>query len=121
MPFTTEELDLLESAEEVLIETRSERGSHRTIIWIGVDETDVFVRSVRGVSGRWYQRLLDDPRAGVIVAGVNIPVSATRADAASIERASEAFKSKYPPSRSLDSMLRPDVLSTTLVLVRVGQ
>ncbi len=54
MPFTTDELRLLEETAEVEIETHapSDGAPSRTIIWIVVDGVDVFVRSVRGARGR---------------------------------------------------------------------
>lgn len=120
MPFTPDDLELLASAREVQIETHSGQRAIRTVIWIAVDDHQVFVRSVRGDDGRWYSRVLDNPKATLIVEGKAIHVRAAKADDASIDRASEAFRSKYPPGRSLDSMLRPEVLSTTLELEPAG-
>ncbi|HEY6058238.1 MAG TPA: DUF2255 family protein, partial [Candidatus Limnocylindrales bacterium] len=56
MPFDPADLRALERTEEVRIETRGADGTvHRTIIWVVVHGGDVFVRSVRGPSGRWYR------------------------------------------------------------------
>lgn len=117
MDFRPDHLEVIASTKEVEIATRSGSRIYRTVIWIATDGTDVFVRSVRGVAGRWFQRATTEPEVTVHVGEFTIPARAVAAtDAASVERASEAFRRKYPPSRSLDSMLRPDVLGTTLRL-----
>lgn len=82
-----------------------------------VDGSDVFVRSVRGWAGRWYQRVLTEPGVALYVGHARVAARATDAsDPESVERASEGFRRKYPPSRSLDAMLFKDVLDTTLRL-----
>ena len=65
--FDPETLSLLDETEEVYIETRRDADSpeHRTIIWVVVVGGEVFVRSVRGPKGRWYQRDLRQPRRRV--------------------------------------------------------
>src|SRR5207249_11611429 len=105
--------------EEVEIETSRETGtSRRTIIWIVVDDGRVYVRSVRGPGGKWYQRLRRDPAGALHVAGTRTPVRAVPVgDAAEIERVSAALRRKYARQRSsLASMLRPETLPTTLRL-----
>jgi hypothetical protein len=103
--------------EEVEIETVD----RRTIIWIVVDGEDVFVRSVRGEKGRWYQELLADPKATihfrgkpklapVAVRGVHAP------DPESIAACTRALKAKYGRDPAIKSMLRPDTLPTTVRL-----
>ena len=55
MSFSGEDLSAIDAAEEVRIETQAPGGDiHRTIIWIMVDDGEVFVRSVNGEDGRWY-------------------------------------------------------------------
>src|SRR3712207_2829404 len=67
--FPADVLELFAREEEVRIETTRRDGTtKRRIIWIVVDEGDVFVRSVRGERGRWYRHLLERP-AGAIHAG----------------------------------------------------
>lgn len=117
MPFTSEQLELIDQTGEVLIETRDRGRTYRTIIWVVVDNGDVFVRSVRGDSGKWYQRVLDDPEVALLVDGARIPAVAVAAnDDESIERTSRALADKYPAGGSLDAMLAEDVLGTTLRL-----
>ena len=116
MALSTRDLDLISVTKEFLIETRSGERVFRTVIWVVVDRGDVLVRSVRGTAGRWYQRALADPEVALRVGGSRFEFTAVPSDHRAIERASEALRAKYRKGRSLDSMLRPEVLETTLVL-----
>jgi hypothetical protein len=85
-------------------------------IWVVVDGDDVFIRSVRGTSARWYRELTAGPGA-LVVDGKRIPVRAVAAaDSASVKRTSDGYRKKYRKGGSLDSMLVPRVLPTTLRL-----
>jgi hypothetical protein len=109
----------IDTAREVDIETRRGEGapSHRTTIWAVVDGGDVYVRSLRGASGRWYRELLAEPEAVLHVGDDTFPVRAAEAaDPESVQRTSDALRRKYSDSRSLDSMLADDILDTTLRL-----
>jgi hypothetical protein len=109
----------VEGAEEIEIETRRRTGgSTRTIIWIVADNGRIYVRSVRGQGGKWYQRLQATPEGAIHVAGTRTPVRAVAvSDAAEIERVSESLRRKYAShGDSLTNMLRPEVLPTTLRL-----
>ena len=111
--------DAIDFAREVEIETRRGEGApvHRTIIWAVVDDGDVFVRSLRGPSGRWYRELMSDPAAVLHTQHEEFPVQAVKAnDPESVERTSEALRRKYSDSRSLVSMLADDILDTTVRL-----
>lgn len=117
MAISPEHLQLLERTKEVRVETGKGDSLQRTIIWVAVDDGDVFVRSVRGEAGHWYRRAVADPEVTLIVAEERIPLRAVpAADPASIERTSDAFRRKYPPSGSVDRMVRDEVLHTTLRL-----
>jgi hypothetical protein len=111
--------EAIDSAREVEIETRRGEGApvHRTIIWAVVDDGDVFVRSLRGRSGRWYRELMSDPSAVLHTQHEEFAVQAVQAnDPESVERASEALRRKYSDSRSLASMVADDILETTVKL-----
>lgn len=110
-------LDLLADSKEVLIETRSTSAVTKTVIWVAVDGNAVYVRSVRGDEGCWYQRVKSDPDVVLVIDEYRIPFRAVEAnDEASIESASRGFRRKYPKGESLDAMLRSEVLQTTLRL-----
>lgn len=121
MALTRDQLALLERTKEVHVETHSDRGSTQTIIWIVVDDGKVYVRSVRGDSGRWYQRALADPSLSIHVDGEAIDFRAVPVDdPAEIDAVTKALGDKYPPGGSLDRMTRDDVLDTTLRLEPVS-
>jgi hypothetical protein len=117
MAMSSDQLEILDEVNTVVVETRSGGRTIGTIIWVVVDDGEVFVRSVRGESGRWYQRALADPEVTLRVGDDRPRFRAVPADdAASVERVSQALRRKYPPGGSLDRMLRPEVLGTTLHL-----
>ena len=117
MSFPKPTLSLLDRANEVDIETRSPKGTmHSVPIWVVVDGDDVFVRTYRGPTSRWYREILAGPGA-LVVNGQRTPVRAVAAaDSASVKRASDGYRKKYRKGSSLDSMLVPLVLPTTLRL-----
>jgi hypothetical protein len=112
-----EDLESIANAREVVITTRSADRGVKTVIWVVVDDGEVFVRSVRGSSGRWYRRALADPEVTLTTGDAGFELRAALVtDPGMIDRVSESLRRKYPPGRSLDSMLRPEVLETTLHL-----
>lgn len=121
MGFDAEVLERLRTTEEIRIETQRAGGApaHRTIIWVMVDDTDrVLVRSVRGTAGRWYREALAHPDCTVWIGRDGVPVRAEPAtDPDRVAAASAAVATKYARDSSLPSMLRDDVLATTLELL----
>ena len=117
MTFPKPTIALLDRSNEVDIETRSPKGTvHAVPIWVVVDGDDVFIRTYRGPTSRWYRELLAGPGA-LVVKGKRIPIRAiAAADSASVNRASDAYRKKYRKGGSLDSMLVASVLPTTLRL-----
>ena len=120
MPFSEDELGLIERTEEVEVETVAADGiDHRAIIWAIVDDGEVFIRSYVGPTAKWYRRALANPSVALIVDGHRLPAEAfPAADAASIERASAGFLRKYPDDPATPRMNRPEVLDLTLRLER---
>lgn len=117
MTFDKETLEKLGSTKEVQIETHQGGRTFRTIIWVMVDDGEVFIRSVRGEQGKWYQRTLADPNVALLVGDDRIPaVAVPTPDPESVERVDGALRDKYRPGGSLDSMLRSEVLGTTMRL-----
>ena len=87
----------------------------RTIIWIVGCLGRVYVRSVRGPRGVWYQEALEGRRVAIRAGearftGEEVPVT----DPSMITAVSRAFMSKYGGDDSLPLMLRPETLPTTL-------
>ena len=118
MALTEDQLTLLAETGEVRVETRAPDGTTtKTIIWIVVSDGDVYVRSVRGDGGHWYQRALADPQVAIHVDGERIEFRAAPVESGDeIEAVSEALRNKYPAGGSLDRMTAPSVLDTTLRL-----
>jgi hypothetical protein len=119
--FDPETLNLLDETEEAHIETSHDAKSpeYRTIIWVVVAGDGVFVRSVRGSKGRWYQRISAHPEGALLVGDTRIPVRAAPAtDAVTVEAVSEAFRGKYEGAwpGPTAGMVRSEVLPTTLKL-----
>lgn len=117
--FDRETLDLLDARREVRIRTSRPDGRTRsTVIWVMVEDDDVFIRSVRGDRGYWYQAALDDPDSVELRVGDRtIDVRPTLAtDEDSMERCSAGVNRKYGRGASVVAMTRPEVLGTTLRL-----
>ena len=118
MSFSTEDLALLDAAEEVEIETQApEREARRTTIWVVVDDGEAFIRSHRGPTSRWYRDATANSAVAIHVAGRRLPATAIPAtDPDSIERTSAGITRKYAADPAAKSMVAPAVLDTTLRL-----
>jgi len=118
---TPDQLKLLDETNEVHVRTRSGERTVDTIIWIVVADGTVYVRSVDGHTGRWYQRALADPRVSILVDHDEIEFTAVHVDDPDeIDVVSDALRAKYRPGGSLDRMVRDEVLDTTLRLEPVS-
>jgi hypothetical protein len=121
--FPADVVERLDTTKIVDIETRSPKGTQHSVpIWIVVVEGVPYVRSVRGPQGRWYRELLARGDGAVVAGGKRVPVRATHdSSPQAIEAVSSALRQKYPRSgQSLASMLRDDVLDTTVRLDPAG-
>ena len=124
--FDPETLNLLDKTDEVYIETSRDADApeHRTIVWVVVVGSEVFVRSVRGLKGRWYQRISAHPEGALLAGDTRIPVHAAHAaDAATVDAVSAAFRSKYEEAwpGPTAGIVRPVTLPTTLKLSPAGE
>ena len=109
-------LNELRDLHEVTIRTEK-RPNSTVVIWVVVADDEVFVRSVRGGKGRWYRDLAVGGPATLEFAGRRLPVEAFPAsDTDSIGVASREYLRKYHPSPYAQSMVRAEVLPTTLRL-----
>jgi hypothetical protein len=114
--FDQQTLRKLHDLKEVAIRTTKHPRSAVTI-WVVVSDTGVFVRSVRGTTGRWYKDLAVGGPATLEFNGERLEAQAIPAtDAGSVERASQQFLSKYRSSPYAASIVRPEVLETTVRL-----
>lgn len=109
--------DPFADAQEVVIETTAGDRTYKTIIWVAPGNDTLYVRSYLGDEGKWYQRVLANPEIVLVAGGSRVAFRAVPAtDDKSIEQASAGFRAKYREGPSLDAMVRPDVLQTTLRL-----
>jgi hypothetical protein len=109
-------LSALRDLREVAIRTEKHADS-AVVIWVVVADDEVFVRSVRGSKGRWYRDLVADGLATLEFSGRRLAVQAVPAsDTDAIERASREFLRKYASSPYAQSIVRAEVLPTTLRL-----
>ena len=114
--FDRDTLGALSDANEITIRTDKHPAS-AVPIWVVVDGEDVFVRSVQGTRGRWYRDLAAGAGATLEVAGRLLAVrSVPVSDPGAIERASREYLRKYRPSPYAQTMVKPELLSTTLRL-----
>jgi len=100
------------------VSLRTEKHSQSAVvIWVVVADDEVFVRSVRGSKGRWYRDLATGGSATLEFAGRRLAVQALPAsDAGSIAGASHEYLRKYQPSPYAQSIVRAEILPTTLRL-----
>ena len=114
--FDTDILDELRDLQEIAIRTGKHPGN-AVVIWAVVSDANVFVRSVRGTRGRWYRDLATGGPATLEFGGRRLEVQAVpERNADAIERASREYLRKYQPSPYAQSMVRAEVLPTTLRL-----
>ena len=106
----------LHDANEVAI--RTEKHPKTAVpIWVVAVDGEVFVRSVQGPKGRWYRDLAAGGSATLELVGRQLAVTAIPvADADAAARVSRAYLRKYEPSPYARSMVRDEVLPTTLRL-----
>jgi hypothetical protein len=110
MRFRQIDLHDLDVAREVRIETQAATGEvHSTIVWIVVDDGELFVRSVRGERGRWFREALEDAEVTIDDQGRRLEARAVRlTDASTIARIDAALARKYVSDPGYDSMLKPE-------------
>jgi hypothetical protein len=114
--FDAETLSQLRDVREVAIRTEKHPET-AVVIWVVVADDEVFVRSVRGSKGRWYRDLATGGSATLEYSGRRLEVQAVLAsDADPIARASREYLRKYQPSPYAQSIVRAEVLPTTLRL-----
>ena len=116
--FDADALEGMRDDIEVEIETWSpERGARRVIIWSVVVDGVPYVRSYRGVNGRWYQDVLREPQCAIHTRGRRVTVRAVAAlEPETIQAVSDALAAKYADDGAMPDMLVPVVLGTTLRL-----
>ena len=114
--FDADTLGELCDVQEVAIRTEKHPETAVTI-WVVVADDEILLRSVRGNKGRWYRDLVAGGPATLEFAGRRLAVQAfPLSDPDAIARASNEYLRKYQPSPYAQSMVRDEVLPTTLRL-----
>jgi hypothetical protein len=117
--FDAESIAALRDLREVTIETYGPKGQpHRAIIWVVVDDSArALIRSWRGASARWYREAVSAARAALSFDDRTIPVRVEVAnDSERIEACSRELLAKYGGGTTARSMVRDEILDTTLEL-----
>jgi hypothetical protein len=114
--FDTTTLGALHKAKEVRIRP-GKSTKPGVIIWVVTTGDEVFVRSVQGRNGKWYQRLAARKEGTLEIDHRLLPVTAHAvADKATIGAVSAEYLRKYATSPYAQSIVRADTLPTTLRL-----
>jgi hypothetical protein len=114
--FDADFMNALRDVQEFVIRTGKHPQSG-VVIWVVVADNEVFVRSWRGVKGRWYRDLEKGGPAALEFGGRRLAVQAIPAsDPDSVTKASREFLTKYQTSSHAREMVRSEILATTLRL-----
>jgi hypothetical protein len=119
--WSTDELDTIGRADELQIAPRRRDGTRRppVTIWVVRLGDDLYVRSWRGPSGRWFRGAQQTHHGHIRAGGVERDVTFVDADDTLNDSIDAAYRTKY--RRYADSyvppMLSPDARATTLRLV----
>jgi len=107
MSFDPDDLERIRATHEVEIETQAPDGpAHRTVIWVVVEGDEVFVRSYRGATARWYREAVANPAVALHVGDRRLSATAISAtDPDAVERTSAGFQAKYADDPSTRSMI----------------
>jgi hypothetical protein len=119
--WTNEELEIFAAAEEVRIAAVDEGGPRPDVpVWVVRVGDDLYVRSVKGRSGRWYQRIARSHQGRVSAGGLECHITVEDPGAAVNTEIDAAYGQKYARygDRYIQAMTTPEVASTTLRLVR---
>lgn len=118
MAFPDDDLALIDRTKEVRIETSRVGGpAHRAIIWVVVDDGDVFVRSAYGPESRWYREATSNPDVTLWVDKKPLKAHVTQViDPDEIGRMSSGLERKYAGDPAVQGMNKPELLPLTLRL-----
>jgi hypothetical protein len=119
--WTNDELDKAGPAEELQLASLRGDGTLRrpVTIWVVRHGDDLYVRSVKGPTSKWFQGVQDRHEGRISAGGVEKEVAFVEVDDANDE-IDAAYRSKYGgryPADNVDPMVSPEVRATTLKLV----
>jgi hypothetical protein len=119
--WTSEELAKIGNAEELDIASRRPDGTLRPFVTIWLVRTggDLYVRSVKGRSGAWFQHALAAGDGRIRAGGVERDVAFKEAGPEVHAAVTAAYREKYDHygSSIVGTVVSPDAANTTLRLV----
>jgi hypothetical protein len=120
--WTDDELGRIEQTDELSLASQLADGSlGRTVtIWVVRDGDDLYVRSIHGRNGGWFQAAESHNRGHIRAGGVDKDVAfVAEADPGLNERIDQAYRTKYRGygTNIVGSVVNPDSRESTLRLV----
>jgi hypothetical protein len=123
--WTGDELEQVGAAEELQLASARGDGalSKPVTIWVVRDGDDLYVRSVRGRTSRWFRGVQDRHEGHIRAGGVDKDVVfVENEDEAVNDAIDDAYRAKYGryPAAVVDPMVSPEVRAATLRLLPRG-
>ncbi len=123
--WTRDELARIATADELRVAPRRADGTLRdpVTVWVVRQDDDLYVRSYRGVDGRWWRGAEASHEGHIRAGGVDRDVvfedTGDRVDRQLNDRIDRAYRTKYGhyPAQYVTPMLETDARATTLRLV----
>ncbi len=114
--WTSGDLDLIGSANEVQIAPTAGGGTNRpyTTIWVVRVGDDLYVRSYRGAAGRWYRQALQSHQGRIRASGVERDITFVEVADNDSGAVDDAYRHKYGRSSYVDAMMTEAAAATTL-------
>jgi hypothetical protein len=118
--WTTEELDRIGEAEELLIAPVRRDGTQRTpvIVWVAREGDNLYVRSVHGRTAAWFRAAQERHEAHIEAGGVDRDVVLVETDDGHDE-IDAVYRAKYHghPQSDVDGIVTPSARAAMLRLV----
>ena len=122
--WTSDELAKIGNAEELELASRRRDGSLRkpVTIWVVRNGDDLYVRSWRGPTGRWFRGAQQTHEGYIRAGGVDKDVTFVDADDNINDQIDAAYRTKYRRygARYVDPMVAAPARDTTIKLVPRG-
>lgn len=116
--WTTDELAKINGSDELQVAALKKDGSlHKPVtIWVVRVESDLYIRSVKGAEGKWYQYVTELNEARIEAGGISKEVTLTKADDGKTAEIDNAYLSKYSGygETIVESTLTPKAREATL-------
>ena len=120
--WTSDELDAIGSGDELQLASERSDGTLRSpvTIWVVRVRDDLYVRSVRGRTSRWFRGTQDRHEGHISAGGIDKDVRFVEVGDDDVnDEIDAAYRAKYTryPASYVDPLMTPEVRATTLSLV----